>query len=156
MPTPTFDLLDSVTLGSSAASVTFSNISQNYRDLVVVVRPDSTAIYPQLIIGGQPQNVNNVRMHGVSPSTVDASGSTNNSGPASYYQAELVIFQIFDYSTTNKHKTILTRSNLGSVAVGAIGSRWAYTSAVTTIQVNDSGAGNYPAGSTFYLYGIAA
>jgi hypothetical protein len=41
MATPTYDLIDSVTLSSSATSVTFSSITQDYRDLILVCEASS-------------------------------------------------------------------------------------------------------------------
>jgi hypothetical protein len=37
MPTPTYDLIESTALGSSASSITFSSIPSTYRDLVLVI-----------------------------------------------------------------------------------------------------------------------
>jgi hypothetical protein len=66
--------------------------------------------------------------------------------------------QIMDYSATDKHKTALFRNdNVGYSYTDAIASRWANTSAITSIRIfelNTSGTIN--AGSTFSLYGIVA
>jgi hypothetical protein len=65
------------------------------------------------------------------------------------------IAQIMDYSATDKHKSILARTNDATQLVQMIAGRWANTAGVTTIQVYGSGA-NMRAGSNISLYGIAS
>jgi hypothetical protein len=60
-----------------------------------------------------------------------------------------------DYSATDKHKTVLVRSNAASTGVEAIAQRWASTAAITSILVFPS-TGSWAAGGTFSLYGIVA
>jgi hypothetical protein len=65
-----------------------------------------------------------------------------------------VIFQIMDYSATDKHKTILYRYDRDTLT-RADASRWANTSAITTIEWDIQGQ-TFAAGSTFSLYGIVS
>ena len=67
----------------------------------------------------------------------------------------VVFSQFMDYSATDKHKTILTRTAVGLDFVEMNANRWGNTAAITSIQfiANDQ---NFNAGSTFALYGIAS
>ena len=73
MPTPTYTLIDSVTLGSSAASVTFSSIDQTYGDIVAVYAPISTSAAFGLI------KINNDTSSIYSSVEAIGTGSTNQS-----------------------------------------------------------------------------
>ena len=152
MPTPTYDLIASNVLGSSASSVTFSSLPQTYRDLVIVVRKATTTSF-ELQLGGQPNTVSNVRMWG-DGTNPGSQAATNNSGVGTYYQANLAIWQVFDYTTTDKHKPVLMRANAADVAVVAAAGRWGYTNAVSTITI--STGGTFESGDTFYVYGIVS
>lgn len=165
MATPTYDLLDSVTLSSSASSVTFSSISQGYRDLVIVASAALTAGTGNLTMrlnSDSGSNYSGVSMEGTGSAAQSGSGSTwnqfyvNINNGSLWSTKGIDVIQIMDYSTTNKHKSILARGNgLGTGnSVGANAGRWANTSAVTTVQLLAGGA-TLAAGSTFYLYGIA-
>ncbi len=62
------------------------------------------------------------------------------------------VFQIMDYSATDKHKTVLYRYDNPGVGTMAAASRYASTSAVTVVKAEFG----FAAGDTFALYGIAA
>lgn len=161
MPSATYTPLANVTLSSTASSVTFSSISQSYRDLVLVIQNSAssgsylfynfngttTAIYPAVYMGGDGSSAysstNNFNYFDISFGIGSASGLT-------------VISNIMDYSATDKHKTVLTRTNKSSAGVAAGAGRWANTAAITQISVNQGGYDNFAAGSTFALYGIAS
>jgi hypothetical protein len=159
MATPTYTLLDSVTLGSSASSVTFSSITQDYRDLVLVAAPlysGNSDLYLRLN-GDTGSNYSNVSMtgNGSTASSLASSGDTIIL-TTTYFgtTASNYVIQVMDYSATDKHKTVLTRSNRADVSVSANASRWASTSAVTSFTFFPGGG--FVAGSSFYLYGIAS
>lgn len=166
MPTPTYIPLATVTLGSSASSVTFSSIPATFRDLVVVTNLLSATVdgcdFAMRVNGDTGSNYSFVRMFGGAAATgSDSSASaTNTSGgfgignntttPAA------VIIQIMDYSATDKHTTFLTRLNdTARSFTAAFASRHANTAAVTSVQVLTT-VSNFGAGSTFNLYGIAS
>ena len=164
MPSPTYDLLDSTTLASSASSVTFSSISQDYRDLVLVfeIKGATTNAYSGIRFNGDSgSNYGYVNMRGNGSSALSSSGTLNNGtagavfSEASTTESATAVVQIMDYSATDKHKTFLTRDkSVGITSASAV--RWANTSAITSVQVLDTGGANYAVGSTFYLYGIAS
>ena len=156
--------LANVTLSSSAASVTFSSISQAYRDLVLVVtgnvasgqqacsivlNNDTTAAYSYVRAGGSGSAVNsnaasngNAMFLGQGNAYLDAASSGWNC---------LVNFQ--DYSVSDKHKSMLTRENQPALGTDMYAHRWANTASITSMQVKLS-ASTWVAGSTFALYGV--
>lgn len=153
--TATYDLIASNVLTSSASSVTFSSIPATYRDLIVVVNKATTASFV-LELGGQANSVSNVRMWG-DGSTTGSQAATNNSGVGTYNNANLAIWQVFDYATTDKHKAVLMRANSTSGSFSgttAAAGRWGYTNAISTISITTGGT--FESGDTFYLYGIVS
>jgi hypothetical protein len=160
MPTPTYTPLANITLGANAASVTFSSINQTYRDLIIVADAKTVATGGRNFFvrfnNDTGSNYSNVNMFG-NGSTASSSASTGTGAGLSIIDANNGnnIIQIFDYSATDKHKTVLSRGNVAAIAVDARASRWANTAAITTITcLPDSN--NWVSGSSFALYGIVA
>lgn len=161
MGTPTYTPLANLTLGSSAASVTFSSISQTYRDLVLVVNAGGTSAGAGVMVranGDTGVNFYSVEMRG-NGSTTGAASFTSDAWSGYTGITSTVAFnaqyQIFDYSATDKHKSALSRQNDSSSLVEAVAHRWANTAAITTLLIYPGG-GSFTAGSSFALYGIAA
>lgn len=157
MPTPTYTPLATVTLGSSASSVTFSSIPATYRDLVLVVDGAATGGVNGAIIrlnGDTGSNYTGVDAQG--------NGSSTGSGTSSGTSAEIgvagtnrfvITSQFMDYSATDKHKTFLSRHSSAGDRVRMTASRYASTSAITTVLFSITGS-TYKAGTTVSLYGI--
>jgi hypothetical protein len=162
MPTPTYTPLATVTLGTAAASVTFSSIPATYRDLILVVEGTTVGT------GGARLRLNNnsgsnyryVLMYALAsggPVSAAAGGQTlmfpttseTTAGERFFYAA-----QILDYATTNKHKTVLFRDHeKNATVIGSSAQIWTSTDAVTELNLflNTS---TYATGSTFNLYGV--
>jgi hypothetical protein len=156
MPTSTYDLIASNVLGSSAASVTFSSIPATYRDLVLVFTGTLSSLQDiELIPNATNSTGSRVFMYGDGSSTSSGTSSTLTCG---YHGTNLgtTILQIFDYSATDKHKTMLFRSNDAGVGLSGQAQRWANTSAITSLELNPTGAVNFSSGCSFYLYGIVS
>lgn len=165
MPTQTYVPLATVTLASAQATVTFSSISQAYRDLIVVIDIGysslgaSTAYASSRINGDTGANYYRVQMQG--NGSTASSGNLNETfvnylSSVTTTQRSMVKVDYFDYSATDKHKTILLRENNGNVDTVAGCVRWANTSAITTISIYEYSGFSFAAGSTFSLYGIGA
>lgn len=157
MPTPTYDLITSVTLASTSSEVVFSSIPQGYRDLVFVYNGTvSGGAFARMRFNSDGGfNYGNIQMYG-SGSAVSSSmpGNGDNIEIAEFQPTHnLVISQIMDYSATDKHKTVLGRSNNASSNVQGKAGRWANTAAITSIQIL---ASNMLSGSTLSLYGVIA
>jgi len=160
MATPTYDLLESVTLTTAASSVTFSSIDGGYGDLVIVA---------DWGFGGQgnldirlnsdTSNHSFVTMANTTSGRASAVGADGNYIPVSYHAFAnpgtypSAIINFLDYSATDKHKSVLVRSGNRASGIEAISGTYASTSAVTTIRLFSSP--NIIIGSTFNLYGIA-
>jgi hypothetical protein len=157
MATPTYTPIASITLGSSASSVTFSSISADYRDLIFVWTgtqsvADDFRIYLNSDTGTNYSFVR-ARADGTDDSSESGSGESGLKVAAGTFgSTSSVIVQLMDYSATDKHKTALVRSNSNNVAM--LASRWADTSAITSVKA-ETESGNFSVGSTFSIYGIA-
>ena len=164
MATPTYTLIDSVTLGSSASSVTFSSldtIAAGYRDLVVVMHSKVTASGDEVSIrfnGSSSSDYYGVRMTGNGSST----SSGTQSGTALQFNMTtitnsakvLLSVNMMDFSQTNKHKSVLSRYNRSNGGVEAWAQKWSSLSAMTSITLFCGSA--FAVGGTFFLYGIEA
>lgn len=163
---PAWHSLANITLASNQTSVTFSSISGIYSDLVLVAnwQNSGTSSAGRLQLNSDTgANYNGVWMTGTGSSTAGSSESNQTSariaganvGPSNIY-SNFAIINILDYSATNKHKTILSRYNAADTEVQATVSRWASTSAITSIRFFDILGQNFQAGSTFMLYGVSS
>jgi hypothetical protein len=158
MPTPTYDLIASNVLGSSASSIEFASISGSYRDLVIIVTATNSSL-AQLRVrpNGLTTNLSSVTAEG--NGTTTASNTYANIGEMGLFnnlssEISVQTIQFMDYAT-DKHKTVLMRTNRAGGGVSMIAGRWASTSAITSIVLAPDG-GTFNTGSSFYLYGIAA
>jgi len=165
MSTPTYTPLATVTLTSSASSVTFSSIPATYRDLVVVVagssssnnsspkefrlNGDSGNNYSEVFAFGTSSGVGSDLYPNLSRAFMSRNVSIANPGA-------IFILNLMDYSITDKHKSFLARANRGGLQVEMTAGRWANTNAITSIEFGNSGADLWPATTVFTLYGIAA
>lgn len=155
--TPTYVALGTVILSGASASVTFSSIPATYRDLIIVMTGStSNTTNPRVQFNGDTGNGSYVYMLGTGSST--GSGANTDAalvgGLANGVQQSMII-QVMDYSATDKHKTILSRSNSTSEPVWAFASRWASTAAVNQVRLLNQAGTNFNSGSTFSLFGIA-
>jgi hypothetical protein len=165
MATSTYIPLAEVTLAVAASEVSFGSISQDYSDLVLICEARNTQAensYLTLNFNGDTgTNYPLVNMEGDGSSAQSRTGN----GPYLYVNLDtefsssatrpgLSQISIFDYSATNKHKSILIRNAVAEKGTEAIAARWASTSAITTILISMFNAGSFAAGSTFKLFGI--
>lgn len=170
MATPTYDLIDSVTVSTPVTEVTFSSIGSSYRDLVLV-GADILGFIGSGTIGvwasinsdtGSNYNTVVMRANGSTPQSLQDSNNDKFASFVRYNPSETNVGQFvanfMDYGATDKHKSIIVRSNTTPTGgVSAAVHRWASTSAITSITIFNSNYGFdfFAAGSTFYLYGIA-
>lgn len=162
MPTSTYTPIATITLASNASSVTFTSISQAYKDLIVIGSGKSVsggslpyAFYFNSDFGS---NYINTYMYGT------GSAALSGTETLPYAQAMRLattqsngVAYIMDYSATDKHKNVLTRGDTTADYTVANVCRWANTSAITTILVQNANAGNQmAAGTTLSIYGIAS
>jgi len=165
MPTPTYTALANTTLASAGTTITFSSISQDYRDLILVVNGSfaSAASYTFRFNGDTGSNYFSVYAQAVHGGNITSSTFTSTS-MVPWAANNIVantnftnITQVMDYSATNKHKTMLHRTGGRQSAddfIAMSAGRWGNTAAITSMTI--IGTANYNIGTTFSLYGVAA
>ena len=169
----TYDSIASQTLSSAANSVTFSNISQTYTDLKLVLtnaKATNTARNVLIRVGNGSVDTasnyshTNLGARSLSATPFSQRESSQTSGKLSWYtamttaQAQMSIVDIMNYSNTTTNKTILVRHNQPQSSLMETAAQvglWRSTNAITSITFSLS-SGNYSSGSTFTLYGIKA
>jgi hypothetical protein len=154
--------LANITLQGASSEVIFSNIPSTYRDLIIVATSTTTVTSSGFATvrfnSDSGNNYSEVWMQSVSAPAGLNSGSFSN-GTEIGFGGEFGqnIFQVMDYSATNKHKTVIhkwqtpTTTTSGSI-LQIRSSRWANMAAITTLRLGTS-AGSYATGTTFSLYG---
>ena len=157
--------LQNITLSLAATSVTFASIpTSGYRDLRLVVEGTTSAGASILarFNGDTGSNYSHVVAYGSgsTPSTGSGTGSGTSVEIGYNILAERFSIQanVMDSNATDKHKTLLSRSNQPSGSnqiVLMYAGRWASTSAVTSMSIIMS-SGTFGSGTTFALYGVVA
>ena len=147
MATPTYEVIESKILLSSAASVTFSSIAADWTDLILITSTASNYSYTQLT--GTGSSAISVRGTSQTAIRVDDWAAAVTSIENAY------IIQLQNYSNTTTYKTVLTRTNTAANGVDATVGLWRNTAAITSILYYP-GVGSWITGSTFTLYGIKA
>lgn len=159
MMTATYDLVSSNVLGSATSSIVFSSIPSTYRDLVLVVDTTASTNATALVRfnSDSGSNYSYVRMqgNGSAASTISSNSVTSLWEQTVDTNRDQFILQIMDYSATDKHKMVISRHNRPTAATWAILSRWANTSAISSLSF-ETASGTFSAGSSFYLYGIVS
>lgn len=167
----TYIPIQTITLSSAAASVTFTGIPQTHTDLVLVANlsanTGSDDLTPTIRVGNASIDTGSnysqttagffagagVISFRDSNDTKMRFGRTNVSGTEPIGNS-IIHFQNYSNSTTNK--TVLARTNSVDRSVMMGVGLWRSTSAINTIQVFEYGGGLISPNSTFTLYGIAA
>lgn len=162
--TGTYTLINSTTLTTATASVTFSSIPATYTDLVLVANGLVTTSGDNILMQFNSDTATNY-----STTILDADGTTASSIRAStksYINLDdygfwgtswgaVTIVNIFDYANTTTNKTILSRANNSSNGLSACVGLWRSTAAITSVKVYPN-VRTFDTGSTFKLYGIEA
>ena len=153
----TYEAIATQTLGSAAASVTFSSIPSTYTDLILIFNGtgstggnftfqfngDTGTNYSATILYGDGSSAGSVR--------VSNQSSMNIGGVGTGFTTDII--NIMNYSNATTYKTALGRYARPGDEVGAKVGLWRSTSAITSVVVGVSG-GNFATGSTFSLYGV--
>jgi hypothetical protein len=174
-PVGAFESIATFTAAGGETSLTFSSIPATYASLQIRGISRDTAAFnfnQELSIRFNSDTAANYAWHyliGKSNGTTAANGSASATGISTYYSGccdtatasvyGANIFDIHDYASTTKYKTVRYFSgvdtNTSSAEFGVtLGSGlWQSTSAVTTINIRSLYTA-FKAGSTFALYGI--
>jgi hypothetical protein len=160
----TYDKIQTTTLGSSQATITFSTIASTYTDLVLVMsmtntgaansvnakfNSDSGSNYSFTDLGGDGSAAGSWRASSQTSLALEFAGAISST-QATY------IMQLMNYANTTTYKTTLTRSNNTAYGLDANVGLWRSTSAINRIDLNIANATSFATGSMFTLYGIKA
>jgi len=160
----TYNFIATQTLGTATASVTFSNIPQNYTDLIIVGSTTHTSANNNTYVqfnGDTAANYGSNYMFGTGSS---ASGGRISAGtlgiPADYSSSttnpSMFRFHLMNYTNTNMYKSIVSRNDeASSTQALALAGMWKSYNPITSLTMTVS-AGNIASGSTFTIYGIKA
>ncbi len=161
----TYEAIATTTLGSAAATFTFSSIPSTYTDLLLITNYGLSAdadsqLYVNGVSTGTSYSETFLRGNGTTASSSRRSnqpywilGLAAVTVPTTLTTTE--IHQFNNYSNTTTNKTLLSRVNNAGAQVAARVGMYSSTSAITSITVGGVAA-NLIAGSTFSLYGIAS
>jgi hypothetical protein len=166
----TYESIATQTLGSAAASVTFSSISGTYTDLVFVVNASqavnsapvylrvnglTTAIYSNTFLYGNGSSAVSSRYSAAALGGDGFNLDNVNGRPFPTDFSGVATYHLMNYSNTTTNKTILLRHGTASGFVMADVGLIQTTSAISSINIRPF-TGSFDTGSTFSLYGITA
>ena len=144
----TYEPIATQTLGSAAASVTFSSISASYTDLVLVAwkltsaaaqcgiqfNSDTATNYSNTSVSGNGTSAGSSRAASTSQIDIEnalISDATN---------AAINIVNVMNYSNTTTNKTVISRTNAAASGVNANVGLWRNTAAITSLTIKSSGS----------------
>ena len=156
----TYDPIATITLTSAQSSVTFSNITQEYSDLHVVVNAIANPANDLIITINNDSGSNYSRtvLYGTGTSASSTRGSNLNIMYCDAYMSldtsEYSIYTIdfFQYSNTNLYKTSLVSATRAGRGMDKQVNLWRSTSAITSLKFF-ADTGNLTGGK-ISLYGI--
>jgi hypothetical protein len=158
----TYSQIATTTLGSAAASYTFSNIPQTYTNLVLISNAQTTVSQDALRVQFNSDTATNYSMTQIFASTSLGSNRQSsvtgvrilNGAPNSGSTFCISRTNIPNYSNTTTFKSTLSKNDEASTITGAIVGLWRSTAAITSITIYPENGGNIFANSSFTLYGI--
>jgi hypothetical protein len=159
----TYDSIASTTLATAQTTITFSSISANYTDLVLVCSGNMAAgsSVDNVMRFNDDTNSNYSRTYlfGDGSSAVSGRNSNQTSLTLPYWNSSAIhntIIHINNYSNTTTNKTVLARNNMAGESIIAYVLLWRSTTAINKITISRGSTNDFAAGSTFSLYGIKA
>ena len=162
--TATYSLINSQTLGSNQATVTFSSIPATFTDLCLVVQfTVASGSNNQMLIRFNSDTATNYSRTYLSGDGTSAASGRQTSEPAAYVtyasnntQITTATIDIMDYANTTTFKTALSRSS-NTTQTEARVYLWRKTpEAINRIDIEVYLSSLFATGSTFKLYGIQA
>jgi hypothetical protein len=161
----TYIALASQTLSATAASITFSNISQAYTDLVLVTQCANTTNTSDIAMRFNADSGTNYSQTIMYAASLNAAATRTTNSAAIYLNwygnmpttlgTQVITASIQSYANTTTFKPVLSRANNGNNALDFIGAQWRSTAAITSITVFPT-ANLFSVGSLVSLYGILA
>jgi hypothetical protein len=157
----TYTPIATTTLGSATSSITFSNISGSYTDLVIVLDGAGSSGLAALNVeyNGDTTvgNYSYTRLQGNGSAASSARATSDKAIGFLAQDSCTTIININNYSNSTTYKTTLTRTNSNYSSDGrtaAYVSLWQNTAAITSVKLLSSI--NFNSGFVASLYGITA
>jgi len=160
----TYEPIATSTLGSSAASFTFTSIPSTYTDLVIVAVGNVSAnSYMKLIFNGVTSSIYSQTLMYGTGSTAGAGRQPTSSG-LGYFQSHYLYtgssqapmkVQIMNYANTSIYKSCIMREDDATYELTARFGLFQSTNAITSVTLERI-SGTWNTGATFTLYGIKA
>lgn len=166
----TYEPIATTTLGSAAASHTFSSIPATYTDLVLITNAIPTTaggIDFYLTVNGASTSglYSKTHLAGYSATSASSTRFTGQNRISTFWQVGpentqpfLVNYSIQNYANASIFKTVLARAGAFQASaqeVNAFVGLWRNTNAITSITLTPS-SGNLNTGTCLTLYGIKA
>jgi hypothetical protein len=167
----TYSLIASNTLGSSAASVTFSSIPNTYTDLVLKISARSneavadssfnikfnstTTAYSRIRLRGTGSAVTNSLQSNAS--SIDSSDNVTGSTATTNTFSNVEIYIPSYTASQNKPVSLFNvlEDNATAANMNVSAALWRNTSAISSITMDGiPSSGQFVSGSSFFLYGI--
>jgi hypothetical protein len=159
----TYEPIETQTLVSDTASVTFTAIPQTYTDLILVCAAQralsgSGGAGTMRVNGDTGSNYSSTLLYTDGSTAYSYRWSNQTSMNAAFSAADssygINIIHLMNYSNTTTYKTILARNGWTTTndRVQAGANLWRSTSAITSITL--TAASDIESGSTFTLYGV--
>lgn len=161
MPT-TYEPIATTTLGSAAASITFSSILATYTDLRVVLVSQATSQDNSVIQFNNDTGTTYswTQLYGDGANASSASNTGDTKILLGVYATSprwgLSTADVFSYAGST-FKTVLATASSdenGSGIIRRVVGLWRSTSAITSIKLLNGGGANFATGTTATLYGI--
>jgi len=164
MATATYTPIATQTLGSAAASITFSSIPSTYTDLRLVLT-STTSAADTWILQFNGDTANNYSATVLDGNGTTAASSNNTSqasirlffaGTTSTTVPETLSVDVFSYAGST-NKTLLATSSTdqnGSGTVELCAGLWRSTAAITQVTLKLLGGNNFATGSIATIWGI--
>jgi hypothetical protein len=167
-----YESIQTVTLGSTQSSVSFSSIPSTFKHLQIraIAKSNRTssdqATFRYRFNSDSGSNYSYHRLYGANSTLVSDGGNSQSYGylyfgitsndTSNTFGAS--VWDILDYANTNKNKTVryfggLAINGAGS-GVGIGSSAWLSTSAISSIDISIDSGFNFLQYSSFALYGI--
>jgi hypothetical protein len=154
--------ITTTTLSTNTASVTFSDIPQNYEHLQLRVMASASSNFSGVINFNSDTTATNYYTHAMFGNGATTTAQAYNASYMPYYTGispnfSSSIIDILDYSNTNKYKTVKSlfgQDANGSGNVGLTSLLWKNTNAITSIRLTVDGSATWSQYSHFALYGI--
>jgi hypothetical protein len=164
----TYEPIQTQTVGTAVATVTFSSIPQTYTDLIMIVNAiDNTYDYGGINLtfnSDSGSNYSFTEMYGNGSSIGNERRANVAYIPIAFYISPDTVagnaihtINIMNYSNTTTYKSTIGRENSTNATysgAGLIAGLWRSTAAISTIALTMSG--NFAVGSNITLYGIKA